>query len=146
MKEDFSRERVLIDSLEARYKELVAEGDALIMDAKENSYYDTDSSKYLRLQWKSCGHALERCQWCPDGHGPIWRYSYWSAKYTCARSTDLKSITRKEMMRVLRHTKGYSVLKPLDDRRKKIVKELKDVKDAVTVIRRAVRKCGVDVK
>ena len=127
-----------IEALEARYMEIRAAGDALIERVRRESYYDTDRSGYMTLRWRSCGSEL--CAWCPDGHGPYWAYARYYHKTGNTRSVHVRGITHRELLRVVGHTRGYRELKALDEERKKIVRDLKALKDAYGAIKRALSK------
>lgn len=127
-----------VRALEARYLEVRAAGDALIERVRRESYYDTDRSGYMTLRWRSCGS--EECKWCPDGHGPYWAYARYYHKTGNTRSVHVQGITHRELLRVVGHTRGYHELKALDDERKKIVRDLKALKDAYVAIKRILEK------
>lgn len=133
----FDELRSMLDKLEERHVLLLEEGERLIAEAERVAYCDTRLSLMLVMRWRTCSNP--KCIWCPSGHGPYWRYSRYLGKTQKTISREMKGITHREMLRVMGHTMGYKELKPLDDRRKSLIKRMKAVKDATVKIRRAIK-------
>ena len=133
----FEELKNMLEMLEKRHSELLEEGERLIAEADRIASCDTRISLKLVLRWRTCSNP--KCMWCPSGHGPYWRYSRYLDKTQKTISREIKGITHREMLRVLGHTKGYKKLKPLDDRRKSLIKRLKAVKDATVKMRRSIK-------
>ena len=143
------------------YTRLHQEMDDLVKRTHKEAYFisSTNWGCKIVLSWIKCSHATDfKCPWCLGteygGHGPYWtkivystnkssRSSSSGSKKRWMKTTRLKGITHQSLkdaftykdsegvLHKCTHSRGYSVLRPFDVRKKEIAGKLKIVKDAL---------------
>jgi len=170
---DIIRERV--ERLEVTYAKLILEMDALVTETHQKTYFisSTHWNCKIALTWAKCGLFKDfACPWCigttRGGHGPYWVKIVYStdeknrvasqSKKDWSKTTRLKSITHQSLKDAFSyedkdgvfhkctHSRGYSVLHPLDVRKKEIAEKLKIVKDALNNVESKMRYAEMRLK
>jgi len=143
------------------YSRLKQEMDDLVVLTNKEAYYISSKHWGCKivLIWVKCGReTASKCPWCLGtrygGHGPYWvkmvfstnklsRSSSGASGKKWLKTIRLKGITHQSLkdaftyedsdgvLHKCTHSRGYSVLHPLDVRKKEIAQKLKIVKDAL---------------